>query len=91
MRAEDDLPHALPWVALSHLKDKLGGHRVWNFPALGSGHVDFAKLLRTFRRGGYSGPLSVEVEFKGDPWPSLAAVNRAMARSYQYLNCLGLS
>src|SRR5262249_30270555 len=28
VRAEDDLPCAVPWVALCHLKDKIGGHRV---------------------------------------------------------------
>jgi sugar phosphate isomerase/epimerase len=91
VRAEDDLPEALPWVALSHLKDKIGGQRVWNFPALGGGHVNFAKLLRMFRRGGYTGPFSVEVEFKGHPWPPLPVVNRALAKSYRFLNSLGLS
>ena len=91
VRAEDDLPHALPWVALSHLKDKIGGRRVWNFPALGSGHVNFARVLRMFQRAGYTGPYSVEVEFKGHPWPPLAVVNRALARSYKYLNRFGLS
>jgi sugar phosphate isomerase/epimerase len=91
VRAEADLPDALPWVALSHLKDKIGGHRVWNFPALGGGHVDFAKLQRMFRRSRYAGPFSVEVEFKGHPWPPLPAVNRAMAKSYRFLNGLGLS
>jgi len=89
--AEEDLGYALPWVALSHLKDKIGGHRVWNFPAVGSGHVYFAKLFRMFRRGGYTGPFSVEVEFRGHPWPPLATVNRAMRKSYKYLNCLGLA
>jgi sugar phosphate isomerase/epimerase len=91
VRAEDDLPHALPWVALSHLKDKVFGQRVWNFPALGEGHVDFARLLRLFRRGGYSGPFSVEVEFKGHPWPALVVVNQALRQSYRYLTRLGLS
>jgi sugar phosphate isomerase/epimerase len=90
VRAEDDLPCALPWVALCHLKDKVGGRRVWNFPALGGGHVPFAKLLRVFRRAGYTGPYSVEVEFKGHPWPPLAAVNRALRTSYKYLNRLSL-
>ncbi|HKB42163.1 MAG TPA: TIM barrel protein, partial [Gemmataceae bacterium] len=91
VRAEDDLPSALPWVALVHLKDKVGGHRVWNFPALGIGHVYFAKIFRMLRQGDYTGPLSVEVEFRGHPWPPLAAVNRAMRKLYNYLNRLGLS
>jgi len=91
VRAQDDLPDVLPWIGLSHLKDKIGGHRVWNFPALGKGHVDFHKCLRLLRRGCYTGPFSVEVEFTGHPWPPLAAVNRAMKASYKYLNRLGLS
>lgn len=91
VRAEDDLPYALPWLGLSHLKDKVGGRRVWNFPPLGRGHVDFPALLQTLRRGEYTGPYSVEVEFKGEPWPALDVVNRAMKASYQYLNRLGLS
>jgi len=90
VRAEDDLPYALPCVALSHLKDKVGGLRVWNFPALGRGHVDFGKLLRMLRRGGYTGPYSVEIEFKGHPWPPLDVVDRAMRASYKYLNRFGL-
>lgn len=90
-RAEDDLPHALPWVALCHLKDKVGGRRVWHFPALGRGHVDFAQVLRLFRRAGYAGPYNVEVEFEGHPWPPPAAVDRALAASYRYAKRLGLS
>ncbi len=91
VRAEADLPYALPLVALCHLKDKVGGPGVWNFPALGSGHVDFAKLLHMLRRGGYRGPCCVEVEFQGHPWPPPAVVNRALKKSYKYLSSLGLS
>lgn len=91
VRAEDDLPYALPCIGLSHLKDKIGGLRVWNFPALGRGHVDFEKLLGMLRRAGYTGPYSVEIEFKGNPWPSWDIVNRAMRASYKYLNQFGLS
>jgi sugar phosphate isomerase/epimerase len=91
VRAEDDLAYAILLLALCHLKDKVGGVGVWNFPAIGSGHVDFARLLGMLRRGGYQGPCSVEIEFKGEPWPPLAVVNRAVGRSYRYLSGLGLS
>jgi hypothetical protein len=40
--------------------------------------------------GGYSGPLSVEIEFQGEPWPPLTEVTEAMARSRAHLNALGL-
>jgi hypothetical protein len=33
----------------------------------------------------------VEIEFKGEPWPSLKAVDKAMKQSYQTLAALGLS
>jgi len=90
VRAEDDLPCALSWMALSHLKDKIGGHRVWNFPMLGKGHVDFGRILTIFRRDGFAGPCSVEIEFQGHPWPPLATVNRALKQSRNYLIDLGM-
>lgn len=90
-RAEDDLKYALPYLAHCHLKDTVGGYRVWNFPAIGKGHVNFDNLLRQFKRGKYNGPFTVEIEFKGEPWPSLQAVNKAMKDSYQALAALGLS
>lgn len=90
-RAEDDLKYALPYLVHTHLKDTVGGYRVWNFPAIGKGRVDFANLLRQFKRSGYTGPFTVEIEFKGEPWPSLQAVNKAMKDSHKALAALGLS
>lgn len=91
VRAEDDLKYALPYLVHVHLKDTVGGHRNWNFPAIGKGRIDFANLLRQFKRGGYTGPFTVEIEFAGEPWPSLQAVNKAMKDSYKVLAGLGLS
>jgi sugar phosphate isomerase/epimerase len=90
-RADVDLPYAVRSLGLVHLKDKIGGERVWNFPALGKGHVDFTTVIRLLKRARYKGPCSVEVEFRGNPWPPVAAVNRALKASYRYLRRLGLS
>ena len=90
VKAVDDLPYALPKLVHCHLKDKQGEGKVWNFPAIGKGHVDFKKVLGIMKRGGFEGPLSVEIEFKGEPWPSLAEVNKAMKSSYKTLSALGL-
>jgi len=65
--------------------------RVWDFPAIGEGHVDFKRVLDIMAKGGFNGPMSVEIEFKGDPWPPLAEVNRAMKASHDKLASLGLS
>ena len=91
VRAVDDLPKVAPFLAHVHLKDTVGGKCVWNFPALGSGVVDFRQVLDILRKAGYRGPYSVELEFQGDPWPPLADVTAAMRRSYTHLRSLGLS
>jgi L-ribulose-5-phosphate 3-epimerase len=91
VKAVDDLPEALPKLVHCHLKDKRGEGRIWDFPAIGDGHVDFARLLQMMAEGGFNGPMSVEVEFDGKEWPPLAEVHRAMKTSYDRLVSLGLS
>ena len=80
----------MPHLAHVHLKDTTGGKGNWNFPAIGDGVVDFARVLEILREAGYAGPYSVEIEFQGEPWPPLAEVNDAMRRSYEHLSSLGL-
>jgi L-ribulose-5-phosphate 3-epimerase len=87
---EVDLPDALPLVAHCHLKDKLGGAHVWDFPALGAGHVDFEKVIALFEHAGYTGPFSVEIEFKEGEEPALEIINQAMKQSREYASKLGL-
>lgn len=89
--AEADLPDALPLIAHCHLKDKVGGARIWDFPALGEGHVDFGRLLAMFEQAGYTGPFSVEVEFQGGEGPPLAAIHQAMKQSREHLARFGLA
>jgi len=89
-RAVEDLPKITSRLAHVHLKDTAGGKGNWDFPAVGDGTVDFRRVLDILREAGYSGPYSVEIEFKGEPWPSLDEVNAAMRRSYEHLTSLGL-
>jgi len=89
--AVEDLPKIAPHLAHVHLKDTTGGKGNWNFPAIGEGSVDFARVLEILRDAGYTGPYSVEIEFQGEPWPALDEVNAAMRRSYEHLRGLGLS
>jgi L-ribulose-5-phosphate 3-epimerase len=91
VRAVDDLATILPYVAHVHLKDTMGGKDVWDFPALGDGVVDFDRVLEILEESGYTGPIVVEIEFQGEPWPSLGDVNDAVGRSYRYLVERGLA
>lgn len=91
VRAEDDISYVVPFLAHVHLKDSGGGLGEWNFPPIGQGRVDFARVLGILSAAGYGGPLSVEIEFYGLPWPPLEEVHRAMKSSYEHLRKLGLS
>jgi sugar phosphate isomerase/epimerase len=84
-RPETDLPKAVDRVLHMHVKDQIGGVGVWNFPQVGTGEVDFASLFKTLDAAGFDGPCSIEIEFQGEPWPSLEEVDRAMAESYKYV------
>ncbi len=88
VRAEDDIATAAPYLAHVHIKDSGGGRREWNFPAVGQGRVDFPRVLRILEAAGYTGPLSVEIEFYGYPYPPLAEINAAVRTSYAYLERL---
>ncbi len=87
--AVDDIPAIAPYLAHIHLKDKIGGPRVWNFPAPGEGHVAFGRVLDVLRACGFDGPCGVEVEFTGEPWPPLPDVTRAMKGACEHLTALG--
>ena len=80
-----DLPQAVGLVKHLHVKDKIGGAGVWNFPEVGTGEINYGALFVTLDEAGFTGPCSVEVEFQGDPMPSLDEVDRAMAGSYRYV------
>jgi len=90
VRPEDDLPETLPTVIHCHLKDTVGGQRVWNFPALGEGCLDFAKLLSMFAESAYTGAFTVEIEGQLGVTPQLEQLNEAMRQSRELLAELGL-
>ena len=85
VRPEDDIAAAAQVIKHMHCKDKIGGKGVWNFPTTGTGEVDFQPIFAALDAVGFNGPVSVEVEFSGEPWPSLEDVNGAMAESFRFV------
>jgi sugar phosphate isomerase/epimerase len=77
-----DVKHALGRLGHVHLKDKRGGKDVFDFPPLGEGELDVESLLRDLAGSGFSGPVSLEIEYDGT-WPDretcAADVKRAKA------------
>jgi L-ribulose-5-phosphate 3-epimerase len=84
-RAVDDIHHVLPYLVNLDMKDKVGGKGEWNFPPPGSGTIDFRRLLRILDDAGYTGPMAVEIEFQGEPWPPLEQVTAAMRSAREHL------
>ena len=88
VRPEEDIQQSAAGIRHMHVKDQIGGKGVWHFPQTGTGEVDFGTIFQALDAVGFDGPCSVEIEFQGEPWPSLDDVNRAMAESYQFVRGL---
>lgn len=88
--ALEDLPHVLGNVRHVHLKDHLGGEGDWAFPPLGGGHVELDRLLGILAGSDTQVHASVELEFFGEPFPSLPIVTDAMRVSLTHLRRLGV-
>jgi sugar phosphate isomerase/epimerase len=85
-----DIRFALPRLVHLHLKDKIGGQGVFNFPPPGDGELDLRGLIARCDEAGYSGPISAEVEFDEKGWPDYDACRAAATRSVENLRGMGL-
>jgi L-ribulose-5-phosphate 3-epimerase len=85
VRPEEDIQSSADAVKHMHCKDQIGGPGNWNFPTVGTGEVDFAAIFAALDKVGFDGPVSVEIEFQGEPWPPLEDVNKAVADSYSFV------
>ena len=89
-RPEDDIKHGLGRIGHVHLKDKRGGKGVLDFPPLGEGELGIAGILRDLKRAGFSGPVSMEIEFADYEYPDWDACVAAARRGKAYWDGLGL-
>lgn len=86
----DDLELCLDSVVGIHLKDKAGGRSEWNFPAVGEGDTDFARIAGILRGSSREGviPLSIEVEFTPEGPSDLEQVHAAVRTSAETIRSL---
>jgi sugar phosphate isomerase/epimerase len=85
-KPEEDILYALPYITFVHLKDSCGKYKVYDFPVLGEGTVDFNSIFKTIEK--YSGPMSVELEFDGKKRP-LKEVNAGVKKCHDFLKSYG--
>jgi L-ribulose-5-phosphate 3-epimerase len=84
----DDLLVALPLIVNLHLKDKVGDRGDFNYPPIGQGNVDFGQVFSILERGGYTGPLSIEIEFDNGVWPDRKAIDNGVDSSVAHVQAL---
>lgn len=88
--AEKDIKDCYEYVKYVHLKDKLGGEKEWNFPALGKGYVNIKEFCDFLLGKGYLGPMSIEIEFTDKGAKDLQEVDSSVKDSYDYLKSINL-
>ena len=86
----EDIPTCVDKIGFLHIKDKIGGLKEWNFPALGQGHVDFPGIFKLLEDAKNDSPMSIEIEFTDKGPKDLAEVNQAVKDSYDFLTGLGV-
>lgn len=62
-KCDEEIITCVDIVKYIHLKDKIGGAKVWNFPAIGKGELNLTAFLHILENYGYTGPYSVEIEY----------------------------
>jgi sugar phosphate isomerase/epimerase len=83
-RPEIDIKYGLRRIGHVHLKDKRGGKGVLDFPPLGEGELDLRSMLRDLESVGFSGPVSMEIEFTNYDYPDWDACVDAARRGKAY-------
>lgn len=85
----EDLSACIDQVGYLHLKDKSGKSDEWNFPALGTGHIDFPMIFDVLEQHHNMSPFSVEIEFTKAGAKNVQEVNQAVKTSSEFLKSCG--
>jgi sugar phosphate isomerase/epimerase len=62
-KCDEEIKSCADIVKYVHLKDKTGGLKEWNFPAVGKGELNLGAFMDYLESAGYKGPYSVEIEY----------------------------
>lgn len=83
-----DLETIADYVAAVHLKDSRGLHRVFDFPPLGAGVVDFPMVFTTMESHSFGGPYTIELQGTEGVEFDEATTLRNMEQSVAYLRSI---
>lgn len=85
----EDFAACIDKIGYVHLKEKAGGRKEWDFPALGKGYVEFPELFKLMDEQDNLSPYSIEIEFTQAGPKDLDEINRAVMDSAEYLRAQG--
>lgn len=85
---EEDIMDIVDYIAHVHIKDKLEGKGVWNFPAVGEGYIRFDVLFDVLYNNNYHGPFSFEIEFLKQGPKTADEVDLALKKSLRHVRQL---
>lgn len=88
---EEDVKHGLGRYGHFHLKDQRGGRGKLDFPPLGEGDIDLASILLDVAGSGFSGPMSMEIEFLDYVYPPWDECVEAARRGKAWWDATGLA
>ena len=87
--AVTELKKIIDYVATVEVKDHTGQYKVWNFPVLGKGVVDFPAILKILEEHHFCGPITMEVEGVQGVEMDETQTKRYIAESVKYIQSLG--
>jgi sugar phosphate isomerase/epimerase len=87
--AVTELKKIIDYVATVELKDHTGQYKVWNFPVLGRGVVNFPAILKILEEHHFCGPITIEVEGVKGVAMDETQTKRYIAESIKYVQSLG--
>lgn len=85
---EEDIEFALDRLGHVHLKDQRGGKGKTDFPPLGDGEIDLGRIQHRIEESGYTGPISMEIEFTDYQYPNWQTCVDEATRSKAYWESL---
>ncbi len=86
----NELNKVIAYVEGVHLKDTHGQYKEFNFPTLGMGVVDFARVIELLSERDYSGPYTMELEGVEGVEMTPEQQKHYVADSAAYLRQIGL-
>lgn len=86
--AVDELQKIIDYVATIEIKDHNAEFESWNFPALGTGKVDFKAIFGILKAHKYDGPVTIEFEGVKGTELNEAQTKQAIADSVAYVKSI---